>query len=573
MEFSVKFLLLLSLLAAALPVEGQQPVGSPPSPEPQFGKPLTQEKPPSEPPSRVHPIILVPGDGGSQIEARLNKTEAAHFWCRKSSDWYDLWLNIEQMLTFLVSCWVDNVRLVYNQDTHTTSDSPGVETRIPGFGNTSSVEFIDKSRRSFSTYFAKIVAGLVPQGYIRGQNIHGAPYDFRRAANEHGEYFSKVKGLIEETFERNNQTQVVLVCHSMGSIMMHYFLQQQTPAWKEKHIRALVTVAGVWGGTARALKVFAIGDNLDSWFLNSKNLLWERTNPSLAWLMPQQGFWADDEVLVETEKKNFTRTNIGEFFDGYKEHNMAMMVDDTKDLLGGLPPPQVEVFCIHGSQVLIHHDDDGDGDHDDDHDDESENKRYSHHSYVEVNTTERVIYPQGSFPPSSLAAGQRQQTSSNESKNHKWWPFPKEPSLVKGDGDGTVNIRSLKGCLKWESAQKQAVHHKVFKGINHVDMLRKEEPTSYVVEIIDGLNKQLQKTQQQEAAALKEVDQVESSEVATGAGGEDGGAEVATGVEEEGDGGTDGGLVGDQLDQQSGVENLNTHHGVFPIIEVSSGKK
>ena len=29
--------------------------------------------------------------------------------------------------------------------------------------------------------------------------------------------------------------------------------------------RALVSVAGVWGGTARALKVFAVGDNLDSW--------------------------------------------------------------------------------------------------------------------------------------------------------------------------------------------------------------------------------------------------------------------------------------------------------------------
>ena len=27
--------------------------------------------------------------------------------------------------------------------------------------------------------------------------------------------------------------------------------------------------------------------------------------------------------------------------------------------------------------------------------------------------------------------------------HQSWWPFPKGPSLVKGDGDGTVNIRSL----------------------------------------------------------------------------------------------------------------------------------
>ena len=33
---------------------------------------------------------------------------------------------------------------------------------------------------------------------------------------------------------------------------------------------------------------------------------------------------------METEKKNFTRKNISEFFDAFKEHNIALMVDDTK---------------------------------------------------------------------------------------------------------------------------------------------------------------------------------------------------------------------------------------------------
>ena len=71
-----------------------------------------------------------------------------------------------------------------------------------------------------------------------------------------------------------------------------------------------------------------------------------------------------------------------------------------------------------------------------------------------------------------------------------------------------------------------------------------------------------------EAAALGEVDQVESSEVSDGLLGDEG-QEVAA----------EGELVGDgevELDQESGVEeegSLNTHQVIFPIIEVSSGKK
>ena len=142
----------------------------------------------------------------------------------------------------------------------------------------------------------------------------------------------------------NDNIPVLLVTHSMGSIMTLYFLNQQSQAWKEKYIRSFVSIAGVWGGTARAVKVFAVGDNLDSWFLNEKNLLWERTNPSLAWLMPG-GFWAEDEILVETEHKNFTRTNLAGFFEAVEGPNMAHMVEDTKDLIAELTPPGVEVFC------------------------------------------------------------------------------------------------------------------------------------------------------------------------------------------------------------------------------------
>ena len=89
-----------------------------------------------------------------------------------------------------------------------------------------------------------------------------------------------------------------------------------------------------------------MGDNLDSWFLNEKNLLWERTNPSLAWLMPSADFWSDDEVLVQTEHRNFTRSNLNQFYEALEEPNMSMMVEDTKTLIAGLTPPGVEVHPL-----------------------------------------------------------------------------------------------------------------------------------------------------------------------------------------------------------------------------------
>jgi lysophospholipase-3 len=74
--------------------------------------------------------------------------------------------------------------LQYNQTDHTTRNNDGVETRIPGFGGTFSVEFLNPYKSSYAGYFSKIVDGLVTLGYQRGVNIHGAPYDFRKAASK-----------------------------------------------------------------------------------------------------------------------------------------------------------------------------------------------------------------------------------------------------------------------------------------------------------------------------------------------------------------------------------------------------
>ena len=62
---------------------------------------------------KLSPVIIIPGDGGNQIEARLtDKPSAPHWFCAKNSDWFRLWLDPSQLLPGYVDCWADNMRQV-----------------------------------------------------------------------------------------------------------------------------------------------------------------------------------------------------------------------------------------------------------------------------------------------------------------------------------------------------------------------------------------------------------------------------------------------------------------------------
>lgn len=68
-------------------------------------------------------------------------------------------------------------RLEYDESTKTMKNSPGVETRVPGFGNTDTIEHLDTDK--LVPYFAPMVDALVSWGYERGVTVRAAPYDFR----------------------------------------------------------------------------------------------------------------------------------------------------------------------------------------------------------------------------------------------------------------------------------------------------------------------------------------------------------------------------------------------------------
>ncbi|XP_034101270.1 phospholipase A2 group XV [Drosophila albomicans] len=385
-----------------------------------------KDPPPPPPPPKEHqlsPVIFVPGDGGSQVEARLNKSDAPYFVCEKQHDWYNLWLDLEQLVIPMVYCWIDNVKLYYDKITRTTHNTPGVETRIPGWGDPEVVEWIDPTHNSAGAYFKDIANVLVQLGYVRRHNILGAPYDFRRAPNENAQFFIDLKQLVEDAYEANNKTPVTFITHSMGSPMTLVFLQEQTMEWKAQYVRRQISLAGAWAGSFKAIKVFAMGDDLDSFALSAKILRAEQiSHPSTAWLLPSPLFWKPSEVIAMTPSRNYTMAQLQQFFTDIDYQTGWEMRKDTIRYSQNFSPPDVEVHCIYG-----------DG----------------------VSTVERLQYKKDSI------AGET-------------------PKLIMGIGDGTVNQRSLRACQHWSGLTSSPVSTLALQGVDHMGILANKDMLQYV---------------------------------------------------------------------------------------------
>lgn len=379
------------------------------------------------------PVIIVPGDGGSQLQGRINKAHVPHFWCeKKSSSWFDLWLSVESLLPEAVECWADNIKLAYNDSTKKMGDSPGVEVRVPYFGSTESVSYLDPSLYHPGEYFADMVNALVKLGLVDGLSIRAAPFDFRYAPNSAQEYFDNLKSLIEDTYIKNNKSSVLLLSHSLGCPYTHHFLSKMSQDWKDAHIRMWVTISGAWAGSAKSMRVYASGSNLgfpDVFVepLNLRTVL--RTYESTAFLLPSKDFWDMKEVIIETANQNYSLGNLREFF-------LDINYPAAINISGQVPPvwiddpPNVPLYCLYGTGIP---------------------------------TPETFKYAVNEFPDT----------------------FPK---TFFGDGDGTVNIRSLKACERFVNKQQQKVVIKSFSTAEHIGIISDSRVIEYVKKLFLSLD-------------------------------------------------------------------------------------
>lgn len=71
-----------------------------------------------------------------------------------------------------------------------------------------------------------------------------------------------------------------------------------------------------------------------------------------------------------------------------------------------------------------------------------------------------------------------------------------DPSLIRGNGDGTVNERSLIGCAHWDNTEAQhghQIHQQAFPNVEHYNLLADYRVINYIVNRLTGAENYLSK--------------------------------------------------------------------------------
>jgi len=242
------------------------------------------------------PVVLIPGIITTALEVWEGEACARpHFRQR-------LWGSTLMLRSILLDtrCWMRHMML----DPHTGMDPPGIKLR-----SATGMEAADYLVSGFWVW-AKIIENLADIGY--DANSHStqthttpgaalpttcssspscsslcsspyavlagmmmAPYDWRLSFKHlqvRDFYYSKLKAAIELSKLSNHNRRVVLVTHSMGALVVHYFMQwvqspnggQAGDRWVDQHIESIVNIGGPMLGVPKAWSALFSGEMKDT---------------------------------------------------------------------------------------------------------------------------------------------------------------------------------------------------------------------------------------------------------------------------------------------------------------------
>lgn len=95
-----------------------------------------------------------------------------------------------------------------------------------------------------------------------------------------------------------------------GNLVLTYFMKLWGEAWVRGHVHHVVAASGPFGGAVGSVKAPVSGDNLSLHFPHNLLHALQGVAPSGAWLFPSPALWPADEIIVRTNKEQYSAHDL-----------------------------------------------------------------------------------------------------------------------------------------------------------------------------------------------------------------------------------------------------------------------
>lgn len=278
-------------------------------------------------------------------------------------------------------------------------------------------------------YMNKLVEVLKEIGYVSGQDLRGAPFDFRRSPDLNKDLVPSIKSMIEQMHSINDKS-VILMSHSSGSRLTYYFLKQMSEEWKDKYVRSFISIAGSFGGSVGTL-VAVVSGQYDGPFglKQEKSIELHRSFPGFLFDSPHAEAF-NDTTIFKYDGKNYSAADMIEILKIIGHKDGVKQWPKIDNLIPDMRDPGVDLICIKGKGLP---------------------------------TWENIVFTE---PYTERA--------------------PK-PDIIRGDGDGVVNAISADVCKRW-NGRKNPPTFADYENIKHLDMVTNYDVLSFVQKQVVKLN-------------------------------------------------------------------------------------
>lgn len=184
----------------------------------------------------LDPVVLVPGIGGSVLEAVNDKGQKERIWVRLFAADHE----------FKSKLWS-----LFDPETgKTNSLDPKTRIEVPEDRHgLYSCDVLDPSLLvplDIVCYFHNVINKMLEWGYQEGTTLFGFGYDFRQS-NRLPEVLDKFKARLESAFNSSGGKKVNIISHSMGGLLVKSFLALHHDEF-EKYVNSWIAIAAPFQG-------------------------------------------------------------------------------------------------------------------------------------------------------------------------------------------------------------------------------------------------------------------------------------------------------------------------------------